>query len=79
MPPRRGSSSLPPRLEVADRLAVGLDDVRVDVRPPQPLEQLVARERLVVPVARHVRIRMPRDEEVGVVLARRTNLRQAPV
>ena len=70
---------LPPRLDVAHGLAVRLDDVRADVRPAQAIEHLAARERLVVPVARDLRFGVPRDEQVGVVLGRRPDLRQAPV
>ena len=53
-------------LEVADRLARLLDDPRLDVGTREPLLHLGARERLVVPVARDLGIRVPGDEAVDV-------------
>ena len=63
-------------LEVADRLPVLLDDPRLDVGTREPLLHLRAGERLVVPVARDLGIRVPGDEAVDVVRAGRPQRRQ---
>jgi hypothetical protein len=57
-------------LEEADGLAVGLDEPRVDVFARESCAQLVVRERLVVPVPRHVGIRVPRNEQIDVRVGR---------
>ena len=66
-------------LDKADRLARLLDDPRLDVRPREPLRHLLARERLVIPVATYLRIGMPGDEPVDVFRARRAERRQLSV
>ena len=56
-------------LEVTGRDARLFDDPRLDVRPRQPLLHLGACERLAVPVAGHLGVRVPRDEAVDVAPA----------
>src|SRR6266511_5842203 len=56
--------ALAPRLQVADRLAAGLDDEAVDIRAPEPLQDLRVRERLVVPVAGNLRIGVPAHQQL---------------
>src|SRR6476646_5673670 len=53
-------------LEVADRLARFLDNPRLHVRAREPLLHLSAGERLVVPVARDLGIRVPGDQAIDV-------------
>src|SRR5207248_11687210 len=64
-------------LEVADRLAFLFDDPRLDVLSRQPLLDLGAGERLVVPVARDFGIGVPGDETVDVGRAGRPQRRQS--
>jgi hypothetical protein len=63
--------TLLPHLQVADRLVVRLDDERLDLRAASPLEHLGAREPLVVPVARDLRIVVPRGQKLRVGVRRR--------
>ena len=69
---------LPPGLDEPDRLAGRLDDPRVDGLVAQRLDDLVARERLVVPVARDLGVGVPRDEQLGVGLLGASQLGQSP-
>src|SRR5205814_2202623 len=70
------ASVVRPHLEVADRLAVRLDDERLDVVPRKALRHLLAREDLVVPEARDLGVGVPAYEEVDVVRRRLADPRQ---
>jgi hypothetical protein len=67
-----------PHLEMADRLAVGEHEVGRHIGPHEPLEQRLACERLPVPEARNLRVGMPADEEVDVVVLDRAKRRLRP-
>jgi hypothetical protein len=67
---------LPPRLEVAHRLAVCLHDPCVDRLAGQPSDDLVARKGLAVPEARDLGVGMPGDEQVGIGLSGAAHVRQ---
>jgi hypothetical protein len=62
--------AFPPHLEIANRPSLLFDDERFDVRSPQVIEHLCARERLLVPVTRDIGICMPPHEQVSVLFAR---------
>jgi hypothetical protein len=62
-----------PDLQESDRLLVRLDDERLHLPAAQPLEHLVAREALVVPVARHLGVVVPRSQEIRVALVSGAN------
>jgi hypothetical protein len=62
-----------PHLEVPDRSASRLDDVRIDVPAAKSRSHLFVCERFVVPVAGDLRIPMPTDEEVCIGAGRRTH------
>jgi hypothetical protein len=64
---------------MADRLAVGEHEVGRHIGPHEPLEQRLACERLPVPEARNLRVGMPADEEVDVVVLDRAKRRLRPV
>src|SRR5262249_38317608 len=64
-------------LQVPDRPPLPLDDPRRRVVAREPLLHLGARERLVVPVAGDLGIRVPGDEPVDVVGAGRPQRRQS--
>jgi hypothetical protein len=64
--------ALSPDLEVAHRASVLFDHPSLDSESTQPFEDLITCERLAVPVASDFRIRVPADEEIGVVIDRGT-------
>ena len=70
---------LPPRLQIADSFTSRLDDPRVDRFAVKTLQHLLARERLVVPVAGDLGIGVPGDEQLGVVVRGRPHDRQPSV
>src|SRR5262249_50945873 len=83
-PPARGGDeehveALRVDLQVADWFAALLGDPGLDVTAREALLHLGTGERLVVPVARDVRIAVPRDEAVDVTRVRRPQRRQSSV
>ena len=66
-------------LQIADRPTFLFDDPCLDVVACKALFHLGPHEGLVVPVARDVRVRMPRDEAVDVTGARRPQRCQSSV
>ena len=64
---RRSECAVRRNLPVADRFAeLLLHDPSLDIHARQPILHLGARERLAVPVAGYLRIRVPRDEAIDV-------------
>src|SRR5439155_6486749 len=55
-----------PHLEIADRNACREHEVRSHIRAGKPPEHRLARERLVVPEAAHLWIRVPIDQQVDI-------------